>query len=38
MDLSTMERKIHEDAYASFDDFVSDFWLMCTNALTYNPP
>lgn len=38
MDLSTMQRKILEDAYTStnFREFRDDFELMCLNAVTFN--
>ena len=37
MDLSTMQQKLEEHEYASFQSFVADFILMCNNAITFNP-
>jgi len=36
MDLSTMERKIKTREYKSVNDYVSDFWTMVSNSVTFN--
>lgn len=36
MDFSTMKQKIDDNQYVGLQDFVSDFRLMCTNAMEYN--
>lgn len=36
MDFSTMKQKIDDNQYGTLQDFVSDFRLMCTNAMEYN--
>ncbi|XP_059489353.1 bromodomain-containing protein 7 [Neocloeon triangulifer] len=36
MDFSTMRQKIEEGVYTNLPDFIDDFKLMCTNAMTYN--
>lgn len=36
MDFSTMKQKIDENQYPDLQDFISDFRLMCTNAMEYN--
>lgn len=38
MDISTIEQKLRDRAYASVDDYVSDFFLMTNNAITFNGP
>ncbi|KAK8248299.1 hypothetical protein HDK77DRAFT_224690 [Phyllosticta capitalensis] len=36
MDLSKMEVKLREKQYKSVDDFISDFYLMIDNCITFN--
>ncbi|KAF8420027.1 Bromodomain-containing protein [Tirmania nivea] len=36
MDLSTMEKKLQADQYATVEDFVKDFKLIISNCLTFN--
>ncbi|KAJ8940363.1 hypothetical protein NQ318_015756 [Aromia moschata] len=36
MDFSTMRQKIEENQYSHLEEFISDFKLMCTNAMKYN--
>lgn len=36
MDLSTMEKKLQSDQYATVEDFVTDFKLIISNCLTFN--
>lgn len=36
MDFSTMRQKAEDGAYASMQEFLADFRLMCTNAMEYN--
>ncbi|KAF8454508.1 hypothetical protein BGX38DRAFT_1249365 [Terfezia claveryi] len=36
MDLSTMEKKLQSDQYATVEDFVKDFKLIISNCLTFN--
>lgn len=36
MDFCTMRQKVDENQYGNLQDFISDFKLMCTNAMQYN--
>ncbi|XP_044010764.1 bromodomain-containing protein 7 isoform X2 [Aphidius gifuensis] len=36
MDFSTMKQKIIDNNYTTLNEFISDFKLMCDNAMTYN--
>ncbi|XP_014271236.1 bromodomain-containing protein 7 [Halyomorpha halys] len=36
MDFSTMRQKIEDNAYSTLNGYVSDFQLMCNNAMQYN--
>ena len=36
MDFSTIRQKINDNKYATLQEFISDFKLMCTNAMHYN--
>ncbi|KAF9420242.1 hypothetical protein HW555_003463 [Spodoptera exigua] len=38
MDFSTMKQKIDDNEYKSLNCFISDFKLMCNNAMKYNKP
>uniref|UniRef100_A0A8D8USP4 Bromodomain-containing protein 7 n=1 Tax=Cacopsylla melanoneura TaxID=428564 RepID=A0A8D8USP4_9HEMI len=38
MDFSTMKQKIDDGAYATLNQYIDDFKLMCGNAMTYNHP
>ncbi|KAF8446983.1 Bromodomain-containing protein [Kalaharituber pfeilii] len=38
MDLSTMEKKLNADQYASVEDFVKDFKLIISNCIAFNGP
>ncbi|XP_050680568.1 bromodomain-containing protein 7-like isoform X2 [Leptidea sinapis] len=38
MDFSTIKQKIDENGYKSLNCFISDFKLMCNNAMKYNKP
>ncbi|CAK1544352.1 unnamed protein product [Leptosia nina] len=38
MDFSTMKQKIDDNEYRSLNCFISDFKLMCNNAMKYNKP
>lgn len=36
MDFSTMRQKIEDNAYSTLNAYISDFQLMCNNAMQYN--
>lgn len=38
MDFSTMKQKIDDNEYKSLNCFISDFKVMCNNAMKYNKP